>query len=275
MISPKERPSTSDPSPGVRRESAGRVQVLRSSSTYLMLLVIAALIGLWALVASRTASYVLPSPQSIARELVTNPMLYVRHAGPTALETVLGFFLGSVIAIFGAVVFVFSTSLRKALYPVAVGVNSVPIVAISPLLVIALGTGLTTKVVITTLISYFPTLIAMTRGLTSIEPEAIEYFQTLGAGPVRTLLLLRWPASLPNLFVGLRIAASSCVISAVIAEWVSADKGLGYLIITASREFEIVMMWTAVVSATILALLAFCLVVLAERWALRGRPETG
>jgi len=230
-------------------------------------------IGIWAFAASRTASYVLPSPQSIAKELVTNPMLYVRQSGPTALETALGFFLGSAIAIVGAVIFVFSTALRQALYPVAVAVNSVPIVAVAPLLVIALGAGLTTKVVITTLISYFPTLISMTRGLTSVEPEAIEYFRTLRAGPIKTLLLLRWPASLPNLFIGLRIAASACVISAVIAEWVGADRGLGYLIIESSHEFNILTMWTAVVSATIMALLAFGIVVIVERWALRGRPE--
>jgi NitT/TauT family transport system permease protein len=232
------------------------------------------ILGIWSFAASRTQQYILPSPYSIAKEMWQNSSLYINAAGPTALEAALGFFAGTIIAVIAAVLFVFSKSLRQGLYPLAVAINSVPIVAITPLLVISLGNGLLTKVVITTLISYFPTLISMTIGLNAVEPEAIEYFRTLRAGRWRTLVLLRWPASLPNLFIGLRIAASATVISAVIAEWVSADKGLGYLIILASRNFSILVMWAGVVSATILALLFFSAVLGVERLALRGRPTT-
>ena len=234
---------------------------------------IAALLGLWAIAASRTNQYVLPSPTSVAGELIDHSSLYFSQAGPTITEAALGFAFGTVLAIVMAVAFVFSRTLRQSVFPLAVGLNSVPLVAIAPLLIIALGSGLTTIVVITTLISYFPTLIAMTQGLVAVEPEAVEYFQTLRAGRIRTLFLLRWPASLPNLFIGLRISASSVVISAVIAEWVDADKGLGYLIIVSSRDFSILTMWAAVVSATILALAAFGAVLLAEKWTLRGRPR--
>jgi NitT/TauT family transport system permease protein len=151
--------------------------------------------------------------------------------------------------------------------------NSVPIVAVSPLLIISIGSGLTTKVVITAFVSYFPTLVGMTRGLQAIEPEAIEYFESLGAGKFKQLRLLRWPASFPNLFVALRIAASATVISAVIAEWVAATEGLGFLIIRSSRTFQILQMWSAVVAASLLSLFAFLLVVLVERRVLAGRPE--
>lgn len=240
-----------------------------------VLIALIVILGIWTIAASRTAEYILPSPFKIAQAIGSDPSLYLTEAVPTAIEALLGFVIGTLIAIVGAVIFLFSKSLRQSLYPLAVALNSVPLVAVTPLLVISLGNGLTTKVVITTLISYFPTLIAMTIGLSSVEPDAVEYFRTLRAGRLRTLWLLRWPASLPHLFVGLRIAASATVVSAVIAEWVGAEKGLGYLIILSSREFDILTMWGGVVVATLLALIGFGLVLIAERITLRARPKSG
>lgn len=257
----------------VNRAAPRRKRPSRFRSNIGAVIALLVLLAVWTFVASRTVSYILPSPWSIATELVKEPMLFLQEGAVTAVEAFLGLILGTVLAIIASVIFLFSTSLRRSLFPLAVGLNSVPLVALAPLFIIALGQGLPTKVVITTLISYFPTLIAMTKGLTSVEPEAVEYFQTLRVGPLRTLWLLRWPASLPQLFVALKIAASSCVISAVIAEWVSAQHGLGYLIISSSREFNILTMWAAVVSATFLALIGFAVVLIVERVVLRNRPE--
>jgi NitT/TauT family transport system permease protein len=194
--------------------------------------------------------------------------------GRTLVEAVGGFLLGNGFAVVLAIVFVHSPTVQRFLYPVAVAIRTVPIIAIAPILVLLLGNGYAPKVVIAALISFFPTLVNMVRGLEAVEPSALELMRVLSANRRQIFFKLRLPSSLPFLFSALKIATASCVIGAIVAEWVGADTGLGYLIIVATFEFRTGLLYATTAVGSFLALSFFLVVVLLEKAIVRWKPET-
>src|SRR5207248_10249854 len=126
---------------------------------------------------------------------------------------------------------VHSKVLERALYPVAVAVRTLPIVAIAPILVLLLGNGYAPKVAIAALITFFPTLVNMVEGLESADVQAMELMHVLSASKTEIVRYVRWPSSLPYLFLAMRIASPSSVLGALVGEWFCPIKGLGYLIV--------------------------------------------
>ena len=124
------------------------------------------------------------------------------------------------------------------------------------------------------LISFFPTLVNMVRGLEAVEPSALELMRVLSANRRQVFFKLRLPSSLPFLFSALKIATASCVIGAIVAEWVGADTGLGYLIIVATFEFRTGLLYATTAVGSFLALSFFLVVVLLEKAVVRWKPET-
>jgi NitT/TauT family transport system permease protein len=167
---------------------------------------------------------------------------------------------------------VHSKPTERALYPIAVAIRTVPIIAIAPILVLLFGNGYTPKIIIAALISFFPTLVNMVRGFESVEPSALELMRVLSASPAQVFWKLRVPSSLPFLFAALKIAATSCVIGAIVSEWIGADTGLGYLITVATFEFRTGLLYSAMVIGSIMALVFFGLVVGSERLIVRWKP---
>jgi len=163
---------------------------------------------------------------------------------------------------------------QRVLYPVAVAIRTVPIIAIAPILVLLLGNGYAPKVVIAALISFFPTLVNMVRGLEAVEPSALELMRVLSANRRQVFFKLRLPSSLPFLFAALKIATASCVIGAIVAEWVGADTGLGYLIIVATFEFRTGLLYATTAVGSFLALAFFLAVVALEKAVVRWKPAT-
>ena len=147
----------------------------------------------------------------------------------------------------------------------AIVLQSIPLVALAPVVIVTLGTGFTSKVVMTSLITFFPTLVNMMRGLAAVDANMLQLFKSVDASRWKVLAKLRWPTSLPYLFAGLRITASVAMIGAIIVEWINSDSGLGYMIITATYQFNTPLLWATVVAASLLVLLAFGLVVVIER----------
>jgi len=217
--------------------------------------------------------YLLPAPSLIGRAFVEEWPAIQRNVGQTLVEATGGFVLGNGFAVALAVLFVHSRTLERVFYPVAVAIRTVPIIAIAPILVLLLGNGYSPKVVIAALISFFPTLVNMTRGLEAVEPAALELMRVLSATRAQVFFKLRLPSSLPFLFSALKIATASCVIGAIVAEWVGADKGLGYLIIVATFEFRTGLLYAATAVGSFLALGFFLVVVLVERLVVRWKPE--
>jgi NitT/TauT family transport system permease protein len=147
----------------------------------------------------------------------------------------------------------------------AIILQSIPLVAIAPIFLVTLGDGFSTKVVMTAIISFFPTLVNMMRGLAAVDTNMVQLFQSVDASRWKVLVKLRWPTSLPYLFAGLRITASASMVGAIIVEWISSDTGLGYMIINSTYQFNTPLLWASIVASSLLVLVAFGVVVLVER----------
>jgi NitT/TauT family transport system permease protein len=239
----------------------------RLSRTLLPLGVAVGIIVVWQLACSvfGIPTYIIPAPLEVWEALTTNWSMLLANTWPTALESLLGFLVGNGIAIVLAVLFVHWKSAERALMPVAVFVRTIPIVAVAPVLVIMLGTGYSPKVAIAALISFFPTLVNMVRGLEAVDKQSIELLRVLSASRSEVFWKVRVFASLPYLFSSLKISATSSVIGAIVAEWIGSQVGLGYLIIQATYNFNTPLLYATMTVASVMAFLFFAVIGLIER----------
>ncbi|WP_425340449.1 ABC transporter permease [Ciceribacter sichuanensis] len=214
-------------------------------------------------------SYIAPTPSDIAKTLVSDFPLLMRNFWPTLFESLLGFATGNLAAVLIAIAFVHNKTIEKAFFPIAVFINTVPILAIAPILVLIFGGGLTAKVVIAALICFFPTLVNMVRGLESVSPQLMELARILSASKREVFWKMRLPSSMPFLFAALKIAATTSVIGAIVGEWVGADKGLGTLIIDATFNFRSAQLYATVLMSSGLSVVMFAAVAIAERFFVR------
>lgn len=217
--------------------------------------------------------YVIPAPSAVWHALVSNPSLYLRNLKPTAIEAVLGFLLGNTLATLVAISFVHSRTLERSFFPLAVVLQAVPIVGIAPVIVIVLGLGYLPKIVIAALISFFPTLVNMVRGLQAVDARLIELMRVLSAGRLKILFKVRMFAALPYLFAALKITATSSVIGAIVAEWIGSQAGLGYLIIQATYNYNTPSLYAAMFVSSLLAVAFFALVGGVERMVIRWEVQ--
>jgi len=216
--------------------------------------------------------YIAPTPAQIARTLVAELPTLLRNFAPTAVESFVGFLLGNTIAILISVLFVHSKRLEAAFYPIAVFINTIPILAKAPILVLIFGLGMTSKVVIAAFICFFPTLANMVRGLTSVNPQSLELMRVLSASRAEVFWKLRVPSSLPFLFSALKIASTTSVLGAIVGEWIGADLGLGALIIEATHNFRSPLLYATVFVASGWAVIFFAVVSFAERRIVTWKP---
>jgi NitT/TauT family transport system permease protein len=242
------------------------------------LVIILAVLGAWE-AAGRwggLADYILPTPSRIFAAFIANTNLFARHVPITALEAALGFLIGNTTAVLLAIAFVHSSTVERGVYPMAVAMRSVPFVALAPILLIWLGNGMTPKVIIAALVSFFPTLVNTVRGLRAVDLEALELMQTLSATRWQVLWSLRWPSAMPFLFSALKISAAGTVLGAVVAEWIGSDVGLGYIVLMTTYEFRIPLLWASIAVTSTMAMTLFGLVILAERlWSYDSSGDTG
>jgi len=204
--------------------------------------------------------YILPSPAEIMGVIQTRALHLLQQLGWTMLEAVLGFLLGSGLAFTTAVVFVHLRSVERAAYPWAIVLNTIPIVAIAPLLTIWMGFGLTPKMTIAAIICFFPMLVNSTRGLRSVSPQALELMRVLSASKRDIFFRLRLPSSLPYVFSGLKVASTLSVIGAIVAEFTGADRGIGYLVMAASYRIDTRLMFAGIAYSSAAGILFFNLI---------------
>jgi len=235
--------------------------------------VLAALIGLWQLAAStgllaevlNVESFLVPSPAEIASSLWDNRSLLAENAWVTLREIVLGFGIGLAMGVAFAVLLRLSETLRRAVYPLLIASQAVPIVVFAPILVIWLGFGIGPKLAIVALVCFFPITVATLDGLRGVDPEAIKMMRTLDASRLQLLWRVEAPAALPSLFSGARIAAVFAPIGAVFGEWAGADSGLGHMILLDNGQLETAREFAAASVLIAIALGLFGLLALAER----------
>lgn len=213
--------------------------------------------------------YILPSPAEIVAEIQERFAQLLRELAWTMAEAVLGFLLGSAVAFLWAVAFVRVRAIERSLYPWAVVLQTVPIVAIAPLLTIWFGFGLAPKVVIAAIICFFPMLVNSVRGLRSISPQALELMRILSASERDIFTHLRLPSSLPYVFSGLKVASTLAVIGAIVAEFTGADRGIGYVVVAASYRIDTRLMFAGITLSSAAGILFFNLISGLEKALLR------
>ena len=236
--------------------------------------VAALLFGWWAIVTGfQVRPFIAPSPQMVLQTLFEKRHVLLSNLIPTALEAGGGFLLGNFVAILMATVFVHNKTLHDIFFPVALMLNSIPVVAKAPVLVLIMGNGVEPKIAIAALVCFFPSLVNMVRGLNSPNPQALELMRVLSASKTEVFFKLRLYSSLPYLFSALRISASMAVIGAVVGEWIGATVGIGALIIQATFNFDSALLYSAIVMSAALSGSFFLIVALVERAVVKWQPE--
>lgn len=209
--------------------------------------------------------YLVPAPTVILHRLLSMGTDILAHTGYTALESALGFVLGSILGVMLAVIFVHSRTLELGMYPYAIALKTVPIVAIAPLLVVWLGNGMLPKIIVAAIISFFPVVVNTTKGLRDVDAEAFDLFDSMSATKSQIFFKLRVPSALPYLFAALRISSTLAVIGAIVGEFSGADRGLGFFIMISSHRLETVDMFVGILMSSALGILFFYGIALLER----------
>lgn len=225
---------------------------------------------------------VLPAPHQVGVELkktvldkrVTSKRSLVYHAGITLSSSLLGFALGTLLGIVLAIGIVYVTTLDRSLMPWIIASQTVPILALAPMIIVVLGsigiTGLFPKSVISMYLCFFPVVVGMVKGLRSPEPILIDQMRTYSASSAQVFFKLRLPASIPFLFASLKVAIALSVVGAIVAELPTGGQGgLGARLLTGSYYGQITMIWSALIVASVVSALLVTAVGRMERIALR------
>jgi len=225
-------------------------------------------IGLWYLIiwVGDIKPFILPSPHQVANRWIQalQDGILLRHFQYTFSEVIVGLFLGSTIAILLGYPLAKSKKLEKILYPFLIASQSVPIVAIAPLLIIWFGPGVLSKILISSLIVFFPMLTNTIVGVRSVPQDLLALMQSLRASKWQNFKLLEVPFSLPILLGGLKISATLSVIGAVVGEFVGADRGLGFLINVGKGQYDIALVFVAIINLVFMALLFYVVIIAIE-----------
>jgi ABC-type nitrate/sulfonate/bicarbonate transport system permease component len=231
------------------------------------LVLVALVLVVWELYArtSGISPFVLPAPTQVLGSLWEFRAEALRHAVPTIVETALGFALAILAATGIAVVLDRVRWARLAGEPLLVGSQTIPIVAIAPLVVVWFGFGFLPKILVVVLVTFFPITVALLDGFAGTPAEATELMRSFGASDAETFRKVRWPSGLPGFFTGLRIAATYAVVAAVIAEFVGATEGLGIWMQLSLRSFRTDLVFAAIALTAALSIALYAAVVAAER----------
>lgn len=209
--------------------------------------------------------FIAPAPSAIFTVLVSKFPMLMQNLAPTAIEAISGFLIGNLAAIAIATAFAYKETLEEAFFPIAVMINTIPVVAKAPILVLLLGNGMEPKIAIAALICFFPTLVNMTRGLRDVNKQQLELMHVLSASPREVFLKVRLKNALPYLFSALKIAASTAVIGAIVGEWIGSTVGIGALIIQATYNFDSPLLYATIVVGSVFSASFFAVISWAER----------
>ena len=210
-------------------------------------------------------AYLVPAPSAIWTDTV-------KLAGPVAMHTLattetvlLGFLASLIVSLPLAVLLTASPLVANAVYPLLVLTQSIPKVALAPILVVIFGSNALPRIVVTFLVAFFPLVLSIAAGITSVPPELIELGRACKASRWRELWRIRLPYAVPFVFSGLKAAITLSVVGAVVGEFVNADRGLGYLIVTSTAFFNVPLAWGALVLLSLLGIILFQALVIIEQ----------
>ena len=252
---------------------------LTSSPAAAVVLPILGLIGaiaLWwlATIVFSIEPFLLPSPGDVISKFSEQPVYLLQETGVSLLETIEGFALAIVIGVPIAIVIVRSAVLERLVYPLLLMVNAIPKIAVAPLLVVWMGFGQLPKVVMVLLMCFFPVVISTAQGMKSTPVELVELLRSLNASRAQEFFKLRLRYAMPQIFTGLKVAISLAVIGSVIAEFVGATRGLGYVIQQSGASADTTLAFAAITLLSIMSIVLFYGLVLLEHLLLPWAQET-
>ncbi len=250
-----------------RRQSRRREAVILNGGR---IAVLAAALVIWSLAAQATSALILPGPMSVGTQLVRSWALIQQSLWVTLAEIVLGFVAGSAVGIVTGTFIAHSRRVDGILRPYIATSQAIPKAALAPLFVLWLGFGFGPKVTIAALISFFPLLENTIVGLRRVDPDALKLFASLGASRWQVFTKLRLPNGLPYILTGLRVGIVFATVGAVIAEFVTANRGLGALIMIAQGNFDTRLMFAVIIVLTLLGVILYEIMHALERWALHA-----
>lgn len=224
-------------------------------------------LGAWQLATSvlTIQSWLLPSPLEILQTFGANWGLLRDNTGPTLEETVVGFGVALTFAVVLAVVIDASRLLESALYPWLIASQTVPIIAIAPVLVVWFGYTMTPKIIVVALVAFFPIVVNTVDGLKSADPDLINLLRVMGAGRFWIFRHARFPNAMPQMFSGIRIGITLSVIGAILGEWVGASEGLGFVMIQAINQFQTALIFDGILILAVMGVGLFLVVTVLER----------
>jgi NitT/TauT family transport system permease protein len=227
--------------------------------------------------AFRIPRFIVPAPSAILSEGWEWRYRFIGHAWVTLYETLGGFALSMLVGVPLAILIVYSPTLKSALYPLIVLAQSVPKIAIAPVLLLILGHGEIPKVIVAFLVAFFPVVVDTATGLAATPPELLDLSRSYRASAFKTFLKVRLPMAMPFVFAGAKVAITLSVIGAVVGEFVGSDQGLGYLILSATSYWKTELAFCSMILLSLMAIVLFGAVALVERlmcpWLEPARDE--
>ena len=215
--------------------------------------------------------FIIPTPFEILNSFVRDSSLLLYHSKITLIEALLGLFFGTVIAIFLAIIMDSIKLLNKAIYPLLVLTQTIPTIAIAPILVLWLGYGILPKIVLIILTTTFPIVISILDGFRNCDKDVLTLFRLMHASKFQTLIHLKIPESLSYFYAGFRVSVSYAFIAAVVAEWLGGVEGLGVYMIRAKKLFQYDTMFAIIILISAISLLSMHLVKLSEKKVIKWK----
>jgi ABC-type nitrate/sulfonate/bicarbonate transport system permease component len=229
---------------------------------------IAAILLIWQVLSSGGAipKFMLPSPGEVVKAFIGDFPLLMLHARTTLTEAFFGLFSGILLGFFVAVVMDRFELAYKAIYPVLVITQTIPTVAIAPLLVLWLGYGILPKVTLIIITSFFPITIGLLDGFRNVDKDALNLLKAMGATKLQSFIHIKLPGSIPHFFSGLRISVSYSIIGAVVAEWLGGFSGLGVYMTRVIKSYSFDKMFAVIFFISFISLLLMFGVTLLQKW---------
>lgn len=232
-----------------------------------------ALILLWHILSVRgtIAFWIVPSPLAVLRVFTNQPDLIWHHLKPTLIAAVSGLLISVVLGSITAIAMNASKTIKQIIYPYMVISQTVPIIAVAPLLIIWFGYGISSKIFAVVLMCFFPIALGLYDGFRSVSVEHVRLLTSMGAGKRKIFAMLKLPAALPNFFTGLKLAATYSIMAAVIGEWLGGSSGLGIYMTRATKAYQTAHVFAVILVIIALSMLLFGIVTLLDRVLLKWK----
>lgn len=225
------------------------------------------LLAVWQLVCSAgiVPNFMLPSPVEVARAMIKDGGLLLHHSRVTLVEAVCGLAIGVIAGLLIAVLMDMFELLYRANYPILVITQTIPTIAIAPLMVLWFGYEMTPKVILVALATFFPISVGLLDGFRSVDEDQLNLLRSMGAGRVKLFRYVKFPSALPNFFSGLKIAASYSIVTAVVSEWLGGFQGLGIYMTKVKKAYAYDKLFAVIIVISVVSLLLIFAVRVVER----------